>query len=66
MTDALVATAEKLVAKGADVICPTGLAILPVRVSAVEVSERIGVPVVDPALVAVRSAELLVQIASGR
>jgi Asp/Glu/hydantoin racemase len=61
MTDAVVAAAEKLVAKGADVICPTGLAILPVRVSAREVSERIGIPVVDPALVAVRSVENLIE-----
>jgi len=60
MTDALVVTAQKLVERGADVICPTGLAILPIRVSAAEVSERIGIPVLDPALLAVRSAETLV------
>ena len=59
MTDALVAAAERLVARGADVICPSGLAFIPVRVSAAEVSERIGVPVLDPALLSVRSAETL-------
>jgi allantoin racemase len=59
MTDALVATAQRLVDRGADVICPTGLAFIPVRVSAFEVSQRIGVPVLDPALLAVRAAETL-------
>jgi allantoin racemase len=66
MTDALVATAQKLVDRGADIICPTGLAILPIRVSAIEVSERIGIPVLDPALLAVRRAEMLVQATAGR
>jgi Asp/Glu/hydantoin racemase len=60
MTDAFVATAQKLVDRGADVICPTGLAILPIRVSAIEASERLGIPVLDPALTAVRRAEMLV------
>jgi allantoin racemase len=60
MTDALVQTAQRLVDQGADIICPTGLAILPIRVSAAEVSQRIGVPVMDPALLAVRSTEMLV------
>jgi allantoin racemase len=65
MTDALVAAAEKLVAKGADVICPSGLAFIPVRVDAAEVSGRIGVPVLDPALLAVRSAETLAAARTG-
>jgi Asp/Glu/hydantoin racemase len=65
MTDALVAAAAKLVAKGADVICPSGLAFIPVRVDATEVSERIGVPVLDPALLAVRSAETLTAARAG-
>jgi allantoin racemase len=60
MTDALVATAQRLVNQGADIICPTGLAILPVRVSAAEVSQRIGVPVMDPALLSIRTTEMLV------
>lgn len=60
MTDALVAAAQRLVDRGADVICPTGLAFIPVRVSAAEVSERIGVTVLDPAYLAMRSAETLV------
>lgn len=60
MTDALVAAAERLVQRGADVICPSGLAFIPVRVSAAAVSERIGVPVLDPGFIAVRTAELLV------
>jgi allantoin racemase len=60
MTDALVVAAEKLLARGADVICPSGLAFIPVRVSATEVSKRLGVPVIDPALVAVRTAEMCV------
>ena len=59
MTDALVAAAQRLVDRGADVICPSGLAFIPVRVSAREASERLGVPVLDPALIAVRTAELL-------
>ena len=54
---ALVAAAQRLVDRGADVICPSGLAFIPVRVSADEVADRIGVPVLDPALIAVRSAE---------
>jgi allantoin racemase len=65
MTDALVAAAERLVARGADVICPSGLAFIPVRVAAAEVSERIGVPVLDPALLAVRSAETLTAARAG-
>jgi Asp/Glu/hydantoin racemase len=65
MTDALVAAAHRLVARGADVICPTGLALIPVRVSAAAVSRRIGVPVIDPALVAVRLAETMVDAMAG-
>jgi allantoin racemase len=65
MTDALVAAARKLVERGADVICPSGLAFIPVRVSAAEVAERVGVPVLDPALLAVRSAETLVAARAG-
>ena len=60
MTDALVAAARRLVERGADVICPSGLAFIPVRVSAREASKRLGVPVLDPALIAVRTAEMLV------
>jgi len=61
MTDALVSAAQSLVERGADVICPSGLAFIPVRVSADEVAERVGVPVLDPALLAVRTAEMLVE-----
>ncbi|MEU4481127.1 aspartate/glutamate racemase family protein [Micromonospora sp. NPDC023966] len=60
MTDALVAAAQRLVDRGADVICPTGLAFIPVRVAAAEVARRVGVPVLDPALLAVRATEALV------
>jgi Asp/Glu/hydantoin racemase len=60
MTDALVAAAQRLLDRGADVICPSGLAFIPVRVSAREVSNRLGVPVLDPAYIAVRTAEMLV------
>jgi Asp/Glu/hydantoin racemase len=61
MTEALVAAAQRLVDRGADVICPSGLAYVPVRVSARDVAERVGVPVMDPALLAVRTAEVLVE-----
>lgn len=61
MTDALAAAAQRLVERGADVICPSGLAFIPVRVSADEVAERVRVPVLDPALLAVRTAEMLVE-----
>lgn len=61
MVESLVEAAQKLVDRGADVIFPSGLAYVPVRVPAAEVSERIGVPVVDPALIAVRTAEMLVE-----
>lgn len=63
MTDALVKAAQKLVDKGANVLCPSGLAFIPVRVSAREVSERIGIPVLDPAIVSLRTAELLYEAA---
>jgi Asp/Glu/hydantoin racemase len=66
MTDAVVAAARRLVARGADVICPSGLAFVPVRVSASEVAERVGVPVLDPALIAVRLAEMLVEARAQR
>lgn len=59
MTEAVVTAARSLVERGADVICPSGLAFIPVRVSAREVSDRIGVPVLDPALLSVRTAEML-------
>jgi allantoin racemase len=66
MADAVVAAARRLVARGADVICPSGLAFVPVRVSARDVAERVGVPVLDPALLAVRTAEMLVEALSDR
>jgi allantoin racemase len=50
MTEALVAAGRKLIDKGAELICPSGLAYIPIRVSAVEVSRRLGIPVLDPAL----------------
>jgi Asp/Glu/hydantoin racemase len=65
MTDAVVAAAQRLVDRGADVICPSGLAYVPVRVSGREVAERVGVPVMDPALLAVRTAEMLVEALRG-
>jgi Asp/Glu/hydantoin racemase len=61
MTDALTDAAVRLAEQGADVICPTGLAFIPTRVSAREVSRRIGLPVLNPALLAVRAAETLVE-----
>ena len=60
MTEALVTAGRKLISKGAELICPSGLAYIPIRVSAVEVSRRLGIPVVDPALLSVRTAEMLV------
>jgi allantoin racemase len=60
MLEVTVEALQRLVDKGAEVICPSGLAYIPIRVSAQEVSERIGVPVLDPALFAVRTAEMLV------
>jgi Asp/Glu/hydantoin racemase len=65
MTEAVVGAAQYLVERGADVICPSGLAYVPVRVSAREVAERVGVPVLNPALLAVRTAEMLVEALSG-
>jgi Asp/Glu/hydantoin racemase len=59
MTEALVAAGRKLVDKGAEVICPSGLAYIPIRVSAIQVSRRLGIPVLDPALLSVRTAEML-------
>jgi allantoin racemase len=65
LTDALAEAARQLVVdRGADVICPSGLAYIPVRVSAREVTERLGVPVLDPAFLAVRTAEMLVEARS--
>ena len=60
MTEALVTAGRKLISKGAELICPSGLAYIPIRVSAVEVSRRLGMPVMDPALLSVRTAEMLV------
>jgi allantoin racemase len=60
MTEALVAAGRKLIEKGAELICPSGLAYIPIRVSAVEVSRKLGVPVLDPALLSVKTAEMLV------
>ena len=66
MTDSLVQAAQKLVDRGADVIFPSGLAFIPTRVSAEEVSDRVGVPVLNPALISVRTAEMLVQALARR
>lgn len=66
MTDATVAAAKRLVRKGAQVICPTGLAFIPVRVRATDVADRVGVPVVDPALLSVRMAESLATLVPAR
>jgi allantoin racemase len=60
MTEALVAAGRKLIEKGAELICPSGLAYIPIRVSAVEVSRKLGVPVLDPALLSVKTAEMLI------
>jgi Asp/Glu/hydantoin racemase len=60
MTEALVAAGRKLIEKGAELICPSGLAYIPIRVSAVEVSRKLGIPVLDPALLSVKTAEMLV------
>ena len=60
MTDALVVAGRKLIEKGAELICPSGLAYIPIRVSAVEVSRKLGVPVLDPALLSVKTAEMLI------
>lgn len=60
MTEAVIAAAQKLMDKGAELICPSGLAYIPIRVSAVEVSRKLGIPVLDPALLSIRTAEMLV------
>jgi Asp/Glu/hydantoin racemase len=60
MTEALVAAGRKLVEKGTELICPSGLAYTPIRVSAVEVSRKLGIPVLDPGLLSVKTAEMLV------
>ena len=61
MTESVVQAAQRLVDRGADVIFPSGLAYIPTRVSAEEVSDRVGVPVLNPALISVRTAEMLVE-----
>ncbi|HEY7166092.1 MAG TPA: aspartate/glutamate racemase family protein [Candidatus Binatia bacterium] len=60
MTDAVVEAVATLVAQGAEVICPSGLAYIPIRVRAAEVAARVGIPVLDPALLSVKTAEMLV------
>jgi Asp/Glu/hydantoin racemase len=60
MTEALVMAGRKLIEKGGELICPSGLAYIPIRVSAVEVSRKLGVPVLDPALLSVKTAEMLI------
>jgi allantoin racemase len=46
--------------EGAELICPSGLAYIPIRVLAVEVSRKLGVPVLDSALLSVKTAEMLI------
>ena len=60
MMEALLAAAQKLIQQGAEMICPSGLAYIPIRVSAAEASQRLGIPVLDPGLLSVRTAEMLV------
>ena len=60
MTDPFLEAGRRLVERGAEIICPSGLAYIPIRVAATEVSERLGIPVLDPALLSVRTAEMLV------
>jgi allantoin racemase len=66
MTEALVAAGRKLAEKGAELICPSGLAYIPIRVSAVEVSRKLGIPVLDPGLLSVKTAEMLVSALDSR
>jgi hypothetical protein len=65
MTEAVVEAVERLVRLGAQVICPSGLAYIPIRVSAAEVSKRAGIAVLDPALLSVKTAEMLVSALQG-
>ena len=60
MTEAFLNAGRRLVERGAEIICPSGLAYIPIRVSANEVSQRLGIPVLDPGLLSVRTAEMLV------
>jgi Asp/Glu/hydantoin racemase len=60
MTEAFLDAGRRLVERGAEMICPSGLAYIPIRVAATEVSQRLGIPVLDPALLSVRTAEMLV------
>lgn len=60
MTEAFLDAGRRLVQRGAEIICPSGLAYIPIRVSAIEVSQRLGIPVLDPGLLSVRTAEMLV------
>lgn len=60
MTDAFLDAGRRLVERGAEIICPSGLAYIPIRVAAIEVSQRLGIPVLDPGLLSVRTAEMLV------
>lgn len=65
MTEAVVEAVERLIMLGAQVICPSGLAYIPIRVSAAEVSKRAGIAVLDPALLSVKTAEMLVSALQG-
>ena len=58
MTEAFLNAGRRLVERGAEIICPSGLAYIPIRVSANEVSQRLGIPVLDPGLLSVRTAEM--------
>jgi allantoin racemase len=66
MTEAVIEAVQSLAARGAQVICPSGLAYIPIRVSAAEVANRVGIPVLDPALISVRTAEMLVSAVRAR
>lgn len=60
MLEGFLEAGRRLVAKGAEIVCPSGLAYIPIRVSAAEASGRLGVPVLDPALLSVKTAEMIV------
>ena len=67
MTQSVIEAAKKLVARGADVIFPSGLAFIPTRVWDREVSVAIGTPVLNPAFIALKTAEMLVRaVQSGK
>lgn len=61
MRDRIVACCRRAIDDGAEIIFPQGVTMIPVHYSAREISDEIGVPVLDALAISIQTAELMVR-----